>query len=236
MKIVKITTAALLVLAAAALAGVGRPEGAGGASEDARPGITVTGTGEVRIAPNRADLTFSVHSDGATAAAALAANSAELRRLIAALKRAGVESSNLKTEHLGVSPRYDDGKVGTNGYSADAYVTVADQGLERAGRLIDVGVSAGADSVSGPALSIDDRETQYRQALKLAVDNARAKAETLAEAAGVSLGQVTAMVEGAHYGGPVLAMEERAALEAKLPIEPGTEEVTAMVTVTFAIS
>jgi uncharacterized protein YggE len=44
------------------------------------------------------------------------------------------------------------------------------------------------------------------------------------------------MVEGAHYGGPVLAMEDRAALEAKMPIEPGTEEVTAVVTVTFATS
>jgi uncharacterized protein len=236
MKIIKITIAALLVLAAAALAGVGRPEAADSASDDARPGITVTGTGEVRSAPDRADLTFSVHSDGTTAAATLAANSAELRRLIAALKGAGVESSNLRTEHLGVSPRYNDGKVGTNGYSAEAYLTVTDQGLERAGRLIDVGVSAGADAVSGPALSIEDRDAQYRQALKLAVEDARAKAESLAEAAGVSLGKVTAMVEGAHYGGPVLAMEERAALDAKTPIEPGTEQVTAVVTVTFAIS
>lgn len=234
MKIIKITIAAGLVLAAAAIAGIGRPEPAGGAGEGARSGITVTGTGEVRSVPDRADLTFSVHSDGTTAAAALAANSADLRRLTAALKGAGVESSDLRTEHLGVSPRYDDGDVGTNGYSADAYLNVTDQGLERAGRLIDVGVSAGADSVSGPALSIEDREAQYRQALKLAVDDARAKAETLAAAAGVSLGRVTAMVEGAHYGGPVVA--ERAALDAKTPIEPGTEEITAVVTVTFAIS
>jgi uncharacterized protein YggE len=179
MKIIKITIAALLVLAAVALAGIGRPEAADGASENTRQGITVTGTGEVRSAPNRADLSFSIHSEGTTAAAALAANSAELRRLIAALKGAGVESSSLRTEHLGVSPRYDDGKVGTNGYSADSYLTVTDQGLERAGRLIDVGVSAGADSASGPALSIEDRDSQYRQALKLAVDDARAKAETL---------------------------------------------------------
>jgi uncharacterized protein len=235
MKIIKITIAAGLVLAAAALAGIGRPEPADGAGEGARPVITVTGTGDVRHSvPDRADLTFSVHSDGTTAAAALAANSADLRSLTAALKGAGVESSDLRTEHLGVSPRYDDGDVGTNGYSADAYLNVTDQGLARAGRLIDVGVSAGADSVSGPALSIEDREAQYRQALKLAVDDARAKAETLAAAAGVALGRITAMVEGAHYGGPVVA--EREALDAKTPIEPGTQEITAVVTVTFAIS
>jgi uncharacterized protein len=235
MKIIKITIAAGLVFAAAALAGIGRPEPAGGAGEGARSGITVTGTGEARSTPDRADLSFSVHSDGSTAAAALAANSTDLRRLTAALKGAGVESADLRTEHLGVSPRYDDGNVGTNGYSADAYLIVTEQGLERAGRLIDVGASAGADSVSGPALSLDDREARYRQALKLAVDDAKAKAQTLAAAAGVSLGQVTAMVEGAQYGGPVPAMEARA-LDAKTPIEPGTEAVTAVVTVTFSIS
>jgi uncharacterized protein len=235
MKIIKITIAAGLVLVAAALAGIGRPEPAGGADEGARPGITVTGTGEARGTPDRADLSFSVHSNGTTAAAALAANSADLRRLTAALKGAGVEPTDLRTEHVGVSPRYDDGDVGANGYSADAYLIVTDQGLERAGRLIDVGVSAGADSVSGPALSLADREAQYRQALKLAVEDAKARAETLATAAGVSLGRVTAMVEGAQYGGPVPALEARA-LDAKTPIEPGTEEVTAVVTVTFAIS
>lgn len=236
MKIIKITITAGLVLAAAALAGIGRPELAGGASEYARPGITVMGTGEVRSVPDRADLTFSVHSDGTTAAAALAANSADLRRVTAALQGAGVEPSDLKTEYLGVSPRYDDGDAGTNGYSADAYLIVTDQGLERAGRVIDVGVSAGADSVSGPALSIEAREAQYRQALQLAVDDGRAKAETLAKAAGVSLGRVMAMVEGARYDGLVPATEARAALDAKTPIEPGTEAVTAVVTVTFAIT
>jgi uncharacterized protein len=115
MKIIKITIAAGLVLAAAALAGIGRPEPAGGAGEGARPAITITGTGDVRSVPDRADLTFSLHSDGTTAAAALAANSADLRSLTAALKGAGVESSDLRTEHLGVSPRYDDGDVGRTG-------------------------------------------------------------------------------------------------------------------------
>jgi uncharacterized protein len=235
MKILKITVAALLVLAVAALAGVGRPEAAGGASDGAREGITVTGTGDVRSTPDRAGLSFGVHADGSTAAEALAATSAELRRLIAALKEAGVAAKDLKTDHLGVYPRYDDGKE-ANGYAADASVTVSNQGLERASRLSDVAVAAGADTVSGPSLSVGERDAQYRRALERAFADARAKAEALAAAAGVSLGDVTAIVEGGQPDRPVWATADRLALESKTPIEPGSEQITAAVTVTFALA
>jgi uncharacterized protein YggE len=236
MKIIKITIAALLVLAVAALAGVGRPEAAGGASEDAKDGITVTGSGDVNATPDRADLSFSVQSERATAAQALAANSADSQRLIDALKDAGVQAKDLKTEHLDVSPRYDAEKVTeTRGYSASSSVSVRSQPLDRAARLSDVAVRAGADSVSGPSLSVADQDAQYRRALERAFDDARAKAEALAAAAGVSLGEVTAIVEGGRPPDfPVYATAERA-LDAKTPIEPGSEAITAGVTVTFAI-
>ena len=236
MKIIKITIAALLVLAVAALAGVGRPEAAGGASEDANEGITVTGSGDVNATPDRADLSFGVQSEGSTAAQALAANSADSQRLIGALKEAGVQAKDLKTEHLDVSPRYDVEKVGdSRGYSASSSVSVRSQPLDRAARLSDVAVRAGADSVSGPSLSVADQDAQYRRALERAFDDARAKAEGLAVAAGVSLGEVTAIVEGGQPRDfPIYATAERA-LDAKTPIEPGSEAITASVTVTFAI-
>jgi uncharacterized protein YggE len=236
MKIIKITIAALLVLAVAALTGVGRPEAAGGASEDAGEGITVTGSGDVNATPDRADLSFSVQSEGSTAAQALAVNSADSQRLIDALKEAGVQAKDLKTEHLDVSPRYDVEKVSeSRGYSASSSVSVRSQPLDRAARLSDVAVRAGADSVSGPSLSVGDRDAQYRRALERAFDDARAKGEALAAAAGVSLGKVTAIVEGGQPREfPVYAAAERA-LDAKTPIEPGSEAITASVTVTFAI-
>jgi uncharacterized protein YggE len=236
MKIIKITIAALLVLAVAALAGVGRPEAAGGASEDAKEGITVTGSGDVNATPDRADLSFSVQSEGSTAAQALAANSADSQRLIDALKKAGVKAKDLKTEHLDVSPRYDvENVMESRGYSASSSVSVRSQPLDRAARLSDVAVRAGADTVSGPSLSVADRDAQYRRALEHAFDDARAKAEALAAAAGVSLGEVAAIVEGGQPRDfPVYATAERT-LDAKTPIEPGSEAITASVTVTFAL-
>jgi len=171
-----------------------------------------------------------------TAAEALAANSADSQRLIDALKDAGVQAKDLKTEHLDVSPRYDVEKVrDSRGYSASSSVSVRSQPLDRAAQLSDVAVRAGADSVSGPSLSVADQDAQYRRALERAFDDARAKAEGLAAAAGVSLGEVTAIAEGGQPRDfPIYATAERA-LDAKTPIEPGSEAITASVTVTFAI-
>jgi hypothetical protein len=236
MKIIRIALAGLAAAALLAIAGFG-PELASSAEPDSGKGITVTGSGDVRSTPNRADLTFSAHSEGSTAAQALARNSAKLNRLIAALKAAGVAAADMRTDHLGVSPRYDGERETTDGYAADASLTVSQQGLDRASRLIDIGVAAGADSVSGPSLSTGDRDEQYRRALEAAFDDARKKAKALANAAGVSLGDVTAIAEGSQpNGGPVVLAAERAVGDSKTPIEPGTEQITAVVTVTFAIS
>jgi uncharacterized protein len=234
MKIIRIAIAALLVLAVAALAGVGRPEAAESASENPQAGITVTGTGEVRETPDRASLTFGIQTEAETADKALAANSAATRRLITALKATGVEAKDLKTEHLDVSPRWDVDKVAeSRGYQANSTVTVSNQPLDRASRLSDVAVNAGADTVSGPSLRVADTKAEYRRALERAFEDAREKAETLAAAAGASIGKVTAIAEGSQPQ-PYFATELRAA-DAKAPIEPGSEQVTAVVTVTFAL-
>jgi uncharacterized protein YggE len=237
MKILKITLAALLVLGVAALAGVGRPEAAGGASDTTPTGITVTGTGESRRTPDRAELMFGVQTHGATAEATQAAHAAEVKRLIAALKAAGVAAKDLKTEQFDVSPRYEVDKVDKpEGYQANSSVTVTDQPLERASQLSEAGVKAGADSVSGPGLSVADADAGYDKALERAFADARAKAEVLAKAAGVSLGEVTSIVEGSQPGPmPMYAAAELRAKDAQMPIEPGSEEVTAVVTVTFAL-
>lgn len=237
MKTIRIAIAALLVLAVAALAGVGRPEAAGGASDNLQAGITVTGTGDARQTPDRASLLFGVQTEGETGAKALAANSAALRGLIAALKAAGVDAKDLKTEHLDVSPRYDVEKVTeSRGYSASSTLTVSDQPLDRASRLSDIAVNAGADTVSGPSLSVADRDAEYRRALQSAFEDARKKAEALAEAAGLSIGEVTAIAEGNQPSVmPMYATPELRASDVKAPIEPGSEQITAVVTVTFAL-
>jgi uncharacterized protein YggE len=108
MRILGIAIAAMLVLAAAALAGIGRPEAAGGAAaEEPRNGITVIGTGEVEAVPDEAEFSLGITTDGASAREALAANSARMHRLIAALKAAGVADRDIETQNVSVGPSYE---------------------------------------------------------------------------------------------------------------------------------
>jgi uncharacterized protein len=234
MKTIHIAIAALLVLVAAALAGVGRPEVAGGASDEPRDGITVTGTGRVSAVPDEAEFSFGITTKERTAREALTANSAQMRKLIAGLKAAGVLERDIKTQDISVGATYEgDGKDG--GYWARNSLSVRITDLERAPTILDAASRAGANEVYGPSMGRSDRDDLEARALKNAVANARKRAETLAEAAGVSLGEVTAMSEQSQAGGPEWAPLERAASEASAPIEPGRQEITASVTVTFAI-
>jgi uncharacterized protein len=233
MKTIRIAIAALLVLAAAALAGIGRPEAAGGASDAANSGITVTGTGSVTTVPDEAEFSIGVTTKGRTAHEAMSQNAAEMERLIAALKAAGVDAADLKTQDVSVGPDYDGGRE-PSGYSAQNSLSVHIDEVARAGAVLDAASRAGANQIYGPTLSRSNREAFEAKALKEAVANARVRATALAEAAGVSLGEVTAIVESGRTDGPYYAAELMRS--AKTPIEPGREQVTATVTVTFAIA
>jgi uncharacterized protein len=226
-----LSVAGVLTLAAVLVA-VALPGAATSAAAEAG-GITVQGTASVTSVPDRAELSFGVESQGKTARAALAANAAEMRRVIAALNAAG--ATNVRTQHVSLSPRYDE-RNQAQGFTATNSVSATLKEIGRAGAVIDAAVAAGANQVYGPSLSRGDQTSLYRQALRAAVDDARAKAQTLAAASGLSLGRVTAIVEGG--GGPQplpFAAADKAMVEST-PIEPGTQDVTATVTVTFAAS
>ncbi len=211
------------------------------AGDEPAKGITVHGNASLTVVPDRAQLWFGVESRDAAASAALAANAREMRKLIDALRAAG--ATDIQTQNVSLSPRYVEGstgvegRVGVNGYTAHNSVTATVKELARAGALIDAAVAAGADHVSGPVLSSADTSALYRKALEAAVADARANAEALADAAELTLGRITAVVEGGETPSPLAMTTARAADEAaSTPIEPGEQQVTATVTVTFAAS
>jgi uncharacterized protein YggE len=236
MKLMRIAVLVAVGTAVVALAGVGRPDTAGGASKPTG-GITVTGTGTVTSVPNEAEFSLGLQTKGATAREALAANSAKMARVLAALKSVGVEKSDIKTQDISVSPSYaDEGQI--DGYTAGNTVSVKIHDLSKAGKVLDTASNAGANEVYGPSLSRSNQDALQAKALRDAVGTARKKAAVLADAAGVELGPVTAITEG-FGGGPEPYYAEgsmRAMADKAVPIEPGTEDVQATVTVTFAIA
>lgn len=231
MKMLKIVIAALLLLGLVALAGIGRPESAGGASEETRNGITVTGVGQVDAVPDQAQLSVGVTTKGSSAREAMTANAAQMERVIDALKGAGVAARDIRTQDVSVGQGYDE--KGADGYSASNTVTVTVRRVDRVGAVLEAASRAGANQVYGPSMTRENSKTLEHRALELAVKNARERAETLAKAADVSLGSVTAITESPAQDGVIYA--ERAALAKDTPIEKGTQEISASVTVTFAI-
>lgn len=229
----RIALAAALLLAAAALAGVARPDGAHAVDPKTQPGdsITVAGNGSVTAVPTTAALSLGVDVRAATAKGALAANAQEMSKVIAAVKAAG--GRQVGTQSVSLSQ-----VLGQNGESigfAASNVVSATADIDHAGAVIDAAVDAGANQVSGPEMSVADAGKLYRQALKAAVADARLSAETIAAAAGRSLGKVTSVVEG---GGsvPVPMFQKAAVADSGTPIEAGTQQTTASVTVTFALA
>jgi uncharacterized protein YggE len=209
----------------------------GGGASGTLPGITVVGTGTARAVPDVADWSFGVQSDAETASAALNTASAATRRIIRALRDAGIAKEDLRTEQVSLYPRTTDDGRAVIGYSASSTVHATVRDLGKAGSIVDAAVEAGANQVYGPSLRVSDNRTQYRAAIEAALDDARARAQALAAKAGVTLGGPVAIVEsGGGTPGPVYDRGLAEAGGADVPIEPGVDEIAATLTVTFAIS
>jgi hypothetical protein len=226
----RLAVVAGLLLAAAALAGVLRPEGA--SAEDPAPTtdtVSVTGVGIVRAVPDRAEVAAGVETRGSTAQEALNANANAMRKVIEALRAAG--GTDITTQTVALGPRV--GPEGQpDGFTATNVVT-ARIALDKTGALIDAAVAAGANTVYGPTLSSSDADRLYREALGKAVADAKERAQLLASAAGRTLGRVTAMAEGGGGAMPFVAKAEAA--DGGAPVVSGPQETTATVSVTFEL-
>jgi len=222
-----------LLLVASAIAGVAQPRfGHSATTAPAAKTITVTGDGSITTVPDRATFTFTIETHAKTATAALNQNSNDATAVIAALKAAGVSSANLQTSQVSLMPQSSQDGTTILGYIASNGVT-AKTPLADAGKVVDAAVGAGANGVSGPSLDVSDQDALYRDALHKAVDDAKLKAQSLADAAGLSLGGALTISEGGSAT-PLPMTDKMSAVGA--PIEAGTQQIQASVTVTYAAS
>jgi uncharacterized protein len=236
MKLLRFAALGAGIAVVVAFAGVGRPDHASGDTPvtSATRSITVSGNGSVSATPNQAVFTFGVTTQGKTAVQALAANSAEMRRLIDALKAAGIPSGSLQTSSVSLSPNTSNGGDAIIGYSASNSVAATIANLGRAGEIVDAAVSAGANQVNGPNLTVSDQGALYQDALKAAVADARVKAQALAEASGLHVGGVTSVQEDG--GNTPITYDAKAVPAPSTPIVAGTQQISASVTVVFEAS
>ena len=207
------------------------------AAQTAPRSLTMSGHGEVRAAPDMATLSAGVSSEAPTAAAALAANTARMQGVFAALKKLGVADKDMQTANFSVSPQVTGGANNQapriTGYQVNNQVQVRLYDVGKLGTALDALVSTGANQINSVDFAIKDQAPMLAEARAQAVADARTKAETYAKAAGVSLGSILSISEnGGGYSGPPRAVFMAAKA---VPIAAGEESITAEVSIVWEI-
>lgn len=204
--------------------------------------ITVTGEGRVDQAPDMATVSLGVTTEGATAAEALGANSAEIAKVLERLGSAGIEPRDVQTTGLSVNPNWQHNSSGEapkiSGFIANNGVTVRVRALDGLGAVLDAAVRDGANQLNGVEFGLQEPRPAQDEARRRAVADARAGAELLAEAAGVKLGAIRSINEtmAAPMPMPAFRMAADAAAAAPVPVAAGEVATTANVTIVWEIA
>ncbi len=205
--------------------------------------VTVDGVGLVSGTPDTVTVSLGVAVQEPTASAALQSSSAKAQALIDTLTAAGVAKADIQTGYVSLWPRYRDSSETLDGYWASNSVTAVIHEMDNAGSIIDAATKAVGDGITlgGVSFSIDDTSGLYAQARQMAVQEAKRRADQLAQAAGASVGSVISMNESAQeIPSPVAyrtaASASGAADSAAPPIEPGRQDLQLNVQVVFELA
>ena len=201
--------------------------------------VTVSGTGEVSLAPDIADVALGVSYTKPTVAEAQSAAATAMNAVVAAIEKNGVAAKDIVTVNLSLSAVYDYSVSSTQkliGYQFTNTVRVTVRNLKTVAAVVDDSVAAGATTIQGISFRLADPKSVEAQARQLAMNDARAKADALASAAGVSIKGVASIAESSYT--PVTynaAVDKAAAGSASTPIQTGTTDVQVTVTVSYLI-
>jgi uncharacterized protein YggE len=201
--------------------------------------LDIAATGASTRAPDIAMIGAGVVTQATKAGDAMAANAKAMTATIAALKRAGVADRDIQTQSINLQPQYrygDNQPPVLTGYQANNRVSVRIRDLARAGGVIDALVSAGANQIDGPTLSVEHPEAALDEARTKALATARARADLYAKAAGLTVKRIVRISESDGPGPIVRPMAMMARAKDSTPVEAGEQELTVNLSVVFELN
>ena len=216
------------------------------------PRIVVQGEGEASAAPDMATLQMGVSARADGAAEAMAQVRSAMADLLAELADAGVEERDVQTGLLNLRPLFSDdpnapgpgpdpegpqqGGPRILGYAAESRVTVRVRDLQALGPLTELALSQGVNGFQGVGFGLADDTALSAEARRMAVADARARAEAFAEAAGVELGPLMRLTDqGGGRPVPMMRMEA-ASMRDGSGIAGGEVTANANVTLEYGIA
>jgi hypothetical protein len=259
---------ALIVYVAALAANAVKSNKYIGRGDTGQASVSVSGVGEIYRNPDLAVMNFSVVSEGKTVAEAMADNTEKMNRIADVTKSLGVEEKDLQTANFNINPRYDyvkaasptlppsseiavdeeyyypSGKRTLSGYDVTQTLTVKMRNMANIGTIIEEVAAAGANQAGSLQFTLDDVEAAQDEARKLAIDDAKEKAEILAKQLGVKLVRIVSYGDSGYA--PVYrlnyakaeSMDSTAGMGGAAPapdIQTGENKITANVSLVYEI-
>ncbi len=215
--------------------------------------ITVTGVGEVQGKSDIANISFTITKEGKTVAEAQTAVAEVEGKALVALRAAGVEDKDIKTESASFNPKYDNTAIycitypcpqkspKIIGYEAYETISVKVRKLDTTGAIIEELGKTGVSNLYGPNFAIDDEEGLKAEARKKAIEDARAKAKVLAKDLGVRLGRITSFSENSdgypfiQYAKTSASLDSANESSGRAELPPGENTISSSVSITYSI-
>ncbi|MDA0353495.1 MAG: SIMPL domain-containing protein [Chloroflexi bacterium] len=204
-------------------------------------GIAVSGSGRVAVTPDIARLDVGVEVTGDTVARARGDAASAMESIMSALVENGVAEADVQTRYFNIYPQYryrDETAPEIIGFTVTNQVTVTVRNIDNASAVLDAAIEAGGDAVrvNGITFTVENPQEFLDEARADAIKDARARAETIADAAGVDLGSVRSISESTSF-----VDEQRFAAPAAADtgggtsISAGQQELTVSVSVIFEV-
>jgi uncharacterized protein YggE len=217
-------------------------------TESERTTLTVTGVGQLALAPDTVFVTLGMETAGKSLAEAERHNRAVMQRVTERLRELQIDNERIQTANFSVLPQYKpppkrsvDGPSGPPeiiGYIVSNSVTVEVRHLEKVGAVIEESLASGANRFQGLHWGLRDEQQAKLVAVKQAAAKGREKAAALSESLNVKLIRLVSANESSHVVRPVSQLRATMAMESRdgeLPIFAGELKVEATVTLIYEI-
>lgn len=203
--------------------------------------LDISATGEATRVPDIAIISAGVVTRATTAKAALSQNAAQMERVRAALKRAGIADRDIQTSNISLNPEYryaENQPPRLTGYTASNQVNVRFRDIASTGDILDALVAEGANQINGPSLSVDKPEEALDEARAKALAAGRARAEVYARQLGMSVARLLVVSEsstGFPVPPPMPVMMEARAMGGNTKIDPGEQKLSVTLGMIFEL-
>jgi uncharacterized protein len=209
--------------------------------------FSVSATGKVTAVPDIASVTVGVYTEAkATAADAVKENTEVMNEIISSLKGIDIEKKDITTSNYALSPVYDwTDKEGKEllGYEVRQNITIKIRDLDNIGKTIQVTTEKGANQIGGVSFTIDDPEELQAEAVSIAIEKAKAKAEHLVDESGIKIGKIINIYQNQPYGMDYRVNKAYSEVDAigmdagmiEPSIEVGEQEVVVEVTLVYEV-